>query len=163
MQVSVRCRVIFESGDLKRVSKVASVRKSILAMLYGKYQIDLDLTVEQLGLTDVSPFLPIEKKARLYHLLTARSGIYLPTANEGLTVLASRRGSQGPGTYFQYHNWDFNAVGTAFEKETGKDIFVALEQDLTGRCNERTMRCQLPGIRSTRCIFRRATWRGSDC
>src|SRR5205823_4506015 len=57
MQVSVRGRVVFEYGDLKRVSKVASVRKSILAMLYGNYhaegKIDLGKTVEQLGLTDV--------------------------------------------------------------------------------------------------------------
>ena len=134
MQVSIRGRVVFEYGDLKRVSKVASVRKSILAMLYGKYhaegKIDLNRTVEQLGLTDVQPFLPIEKDATLYHLLTARSGVYLPTANEQLTVLSPRRGSQAPGTYFQYQNWDFNAAGTAFEKLTGKDIFVGLEEDL---------------------------------
>src|ERR1700722_10163772 len=30
-------RSIFEYGDVTKVSKVASVRKSILAMLYGKY------------------------------------------------------------------------------------------------------------------------------
>jgi CubicO group peptidase (beta-lactamase class C family) len=134
MQVSVRGRAIFEYGELKRVSKVASVRKSILAMLYGNYhaagKVDLSKTVEQLGLTDVQPFLPIEKEATLYHLLTARSGVYLPTANEELTVLSPRRGSQAPGTYFQYQNWDFNAAGTAFEKLTGKDIFAALEEDL---------------------------------
>jgi CubicO group peptidase (beta-lactamase class C family) len=44
--------------------------------------------------------------------------------------LSPRRGSQLPGTYFQYQNWDFNAAGTAFEKLTGKDIFAALEDDL---------------------------------
>ena len=31
-------------------------------------------------------------------------------------------GDPGSGTYFQYQNWDFNAAGTAFEKQTGKDI-----------------------------------------
>ena len=87
-------------------------------------------TVEQLGLNDVSPFLPIEKSATLYDLLTARSGIYHATANKELTDLSPRRGSQGPGTYFQYQNWDFNAAGTAFEKLSGKDIFGALELDL---------------------------------
>src|SRR5258705_187360 len=60
MQVSVRGRVIFEYGDLKRVSKVASVRKSILSMLYGNYhaagKVDLSKTVEQLGLEDVQSF-----------------------------------------------------------------------------------------------------------
>jgi CubicO group peptidase (beta-lactamase class C family) len=134
MHVSARGHVIFEHGDLKRVSKLASVRKSILAMLYGNYyaagKIDLEMKVERLGLTDVQPFMPIEKEATLYDLLTARSGIYLPTANEELTNLSPRRGSQAPGTYFQYQNWDFNAAGTAFEKLTGKDIFVALEEDL---------------------------------
>lgn len=67
MHVSVGGQVIFEYGDLKRVSKVASVRKSILAMLYGKYfadgKIALNKTVEQIGLDDVQPFLPIEKQA----------------------------------------------------------------------------------------------------
>jgi CubicO group peptidase (beta-lactamase class C family) len=78
----------------------------------------------------IQPFLPIEKEAMLYDLLTARSGIYLPTANGALTDLSPRRGPQVPGTYFQYQNWDFNAAGTAFEKLTGRNIFVALEEDL---------------------------------
>src|SRR5712692_558047 len=134
MLVSSGGRIFFEYGDLKRVSKIASIRKSVLAMLYGKYRaegkIDLDKTVEQLGLGDVQPFLPIEKAATLLHLLTARSGIYHPSGNESLTSQAPRRGAQAPGTYFQYQNWDFNAAGTAFEKLTGKDIFDALESDL---------------------------------
>lgn len=134
MLVSVEGKILFEYGDLARVSKVASVRKSVLAMLYGKYhaagKVDLRKTVKQLGLDDVNPFLPIEQEATLLHLLTARSGIYLPSGNESLTSLSPRRGAQVPGTYFQYQNWDFNAAGTAFEKLTGKDIFDALEQDL---------------------------------
>src|SRR5947209_2834844 len=36
MHVSIAGQVIFEYGDVKRVSKVASVRKSVLAMLFGK-------------------------------------------------------------------------------------------------------------------------------
>jgi len=74
-----RGHVIFEYGELNRVSKIASVRKSILAMLFGNYvaagKVDFDKAVEQLGLTDVQPFLPIEKYANLGHLVTARSGI----------------------------------------------------------------------------------------
>ncbi|MBI3470329.1 MAG: hypothetical protein HY013_03120 [Candidatus Solibacter usitatus] len=35
MSVSAGGRIVFEYGDLARVSKVASVRKSILAMLFG--------------------------------------------------------------------------------------------------------------------------------
>jgi CubicO group peptidase (beta-lactamase class C family) len=134
MMVVYRGRVIFEYGDIARVSKVASVRKSVLAMLYGNYvadgRADLHKTVEALGLADVQPFLPIEKGATLRHLLTARSGIYHPSGNEELTVLSPRRGTSGPGTYFQYQNWDFNAAGTAFEKISGKDIFEAVETEL---------------------------------
>ena len=134
LHLSVGGREIFEYGDVTRTSKIASVRKSVLAMLYGNYvvsgRVDLGRNVVQLGLDDVQPFLEIEKAATLYHLLTARSGIYHPTANKDLTDLSPRRGSQAPGTYFQYQNWDFNAAGTAFEKLTGKDIFDALEHDL---------------------------------
>ncbi len=83
LHVSVRGRVLFEYGDVGRISKIASVRKSVLAMLYGNYvaqgKVNPNSTVEQLGLADVQPFLPIEKGATLQHLLTARSGIYLPT------------------------------------------------------------------------------------
>ena len=127
-------RPVFEYGDLARVSKVASVRKSVLALLFGKEveagRIDLGRTVKQLGLDDVQPFMPVEEAATLEQLLAARSGVYLPAGNEELTVLSPRRGSQSPGTYFQYQNWDFNAAGAAFEKITGRDIFEAVEQDL---------------------------------
>ena len=134
MMVVIGGRVAFEYGDLSLVSKVASVRKSVLAMLYGKYEaegrIDLSKTVRQLGLDDVRPFLPNEENATLLQLLMARSGIYLDSGNDELTRLSPRRGSQSPGTYFQYQNWDFNAAGAAFEKLTGLDIFEALEVDL---------------------------------
>jgi CubicO group peptidase (beta-lactamase class C family) len=123
-------RVIFEYGDTKLVSKVASVRKSILAMLYGvpevQERLDLNKTVVELGVEDVQPFLASEKNATVMHLLTARSGIYHPSGNDELTSRSPRRGAQTPGLYFQYQNWDFNAAGTAFEKLSGKDIYDAL-------------------------------------
>jgi CubicO group peptidase (beta-lactamase class C family) len=69
MVVSVGGRVLFEYGDSRYVSKVASVRKSILAMMYGKYvangTIDLNKTVKELGLDDVQKFLPREEQVRL--------------------------------------------------------------------------------------------------
>jgi CubicO group peptidase (beta-lactamase class C family) len=127
-------KVAFQYGDVARVSKVASVRKSILAMLYGKYvadgTIDLDASVKELGLDDVQPFQEIEELATLRHLLTARSGIYHPAGSPQLEAPSPKRGSHAPGTYFQYQNWDFNAAGTAFEKRTGRDLFDALDTDL---------------------------------
>src|SRR5882762_7373229 len=59
MMVSVGGKVIFEYGDLSRASKVASVRKSVLSMLYGNYvvsgKIDTGKTVKQIGLDDNQP------------------------------------------------------------------------------------------------------------
>ena len=134
MMVSLGGHVIFEYGDLGRVSKVASVRKSVLSMLYGNYvfrgTIDMSKTVKQLGLDDEQPFLPIEEHATLEQLITARSGIYLPSGNTELDAQTPRRGSQYPGIYFAYNNWDFDAAGTAFEKLTGKNIYDAMETEL---------------------------------
>jgi len=127
-------RVLFEHGDVARLSKVASVRKSVLAMLYGRYvadgTIDLDRTIKDVGLDDLTPFSALEEAATLRNLLMARSGVYLPSGNEELTVLSPRRGSYSPGAYFQYQNWDFNAAGAAFEKLAQRDLFEALENDL---------------------------------
>ena len=134
--VSVGGRILFEYGDPKYVSKVASVRKSILAMMYGKYvvsgTIDLGKTVKELGLDDVQKFLPREEHVRLDWLLMSRSGIYLPEGapDPDPTDNPPARGSQYPGTFFYYNGWDFNAAGTAFEKLTGKNIYDALQTDL---------------------------------
>jgi CubicO group peptidase (beta-lactamase class C family) len=55
MMVVVGGRVAFEFGDVARVSYLASVRKSILSLLYGIYhdrgRIDLDRTLEQMEST----------------------------------------------------------------------------------------------------------------
>jgi len=122
-------RVVFEYGDVARPSKVASVRKSVLAMLYGGYvesgQIDLDATLKQIGLADSTPFTAQEESATLRHLLMARSGVYLPAGNAELEQVMPARDAHSPGTYFQYQNWDFNAAGAAFEKLTGRDIYDA--------------------------------------
>ena len=140
MVIVVHGHMIFSYGDTAKVSKIASVRKSILSILYGKYvddhTIDLNKTVEQLGLAEPgNPFLPIEKNATLEQLLAGRSGIYLlpndKTPDKDLIIASQpKRGSELPGTYFHYNDWDFNAAGTAFEKLTGKDVYDALQTDL---------------------------------
>jgi len=134
MVIVVHGKVIFEYGDLSLATKVASVRKSVLGMLYGNYvfsgKIDLDKTVKELGLDDKEPFLSIEERATLEQLLTSRSGIYLPSGNKDLDLDMPKRGSEYPGTHFVYNNWDFNAAGTAFEKLTGKNIYDAVESDI---------------------------------
>jgi CubicO group peptidase (beta-lactamase class C family) len=64
-------------------------------------------------------------------LIAARSGVYHPASNPGDSLqYAPERGSQEPGTYYLYSNWDFNAAGAVFEKKTGKNIYDVLESDL---------------------------------
>jgi len=133
--VVVGGRVLYEYGDLEQLSYLASVRKSVLSILYGKYVADgtirLNMTMEQLGITDIGGLLPVEKKATIDHLITARSGIYHPASNGGdSTASAPPRGSQEPGKYFLYNNWDFNCAGYIFEKLTHQTIYDALERDL---------------------------------
>ena len=128
-------RVLLSYGDVQSVSYLASVRKSILAMLFGTYvasgKVNLDKTLAEIGIDDIGGLTPEEKSATVRHLLTARSGIYHQAANAGDDLeSAPPHGSQKPGTYYLYSNWDFNALGTIFEKETGRDIYDALESDL---------------------------------
>ena len=128
-------RVIFEYGDLDTLSYLASVRKSILSMLYGNYvangTVNLDKTLAEMNIDDVQGLTDAEKRATARHLITSRSGVYHPASNAGDDLAsAPPRGSQQPGTYQLYSNWDFNAIGYIFEQETGRNIFDALESDL---------------------------------
>jgi CubicO group peptidase (beta-lactamase class C family) len=128
-------RVLMEYGDVKAVSYLASVRKSILSMLFGNYvtsgRIKLDKTLAEIGIDDHGGLSPAEKQATVRDLLAARSGVYHAASNAGDDLAsAPPRGSQKPGTYYLYSNWDFNALGTIFERETGRDIYDALETDL---------------------------------
>ena len=135
MMAVYKGKVIFEYGDTSRVSKIASVRKSVLDMLFadeGK-NIKEDVnykTVVQLGLQDKVPFIHPEELANFEQLLASRSGIYIPNGNTEQDAATPKRGSEYPGTHFLYNNWDFDALGTAFEKFTHKDIFDALRDDL---------------------------------
>lgn len=135
MMVAVGGRSLFEYGDLSHLSYLASVRKSLLAILYGRYvengTIPLSKTLREMQMTDVDGLLPEELEATVENLITARSGIYHPASNAGdNTASAPPRGSQRPGTYYLYNNWDFNAAGAVFEKLTGKEIYDALESNL---------------------------------
>jgi CubicO group peptidase (beta-lactamase class C family) len=134
MMVVVRGRAIFTYGDVSHSSRVFSVRKSVLGMLYGNYvasgKIDLAKTVKEIGITDKQPLLPIEETATLQQLLASRSGVYHPTGSTGQADYMPKRGTQDPGHYYVYNNWDFDAAGVAFEKLTGKGIYEALQTDL---------------------------------
>jgi CubicO group peptidase (beta-lactamase class C family) len=130
-----RGRVVFQYGDIQELSYVASVRKSILAMLYGYWvengTIDLDTTLEQLKVDDIGGLQPIEKQATIHHVITARSGVYHPASYSGDDLAeAPERGSQKPGAYMLYSNWDFNVAGTIFEQLTGRNIYDEIQAQL---------------------------------
>ena len=140
MMIIVGGECIFKYGHLTKLSYLASCRKSVLAMLYGKYvengTIDLDKTVGELGIDDtVEPgfevgLLPSEKEATVRDLITARSGVYHVAAETGDSNNRPARGSKPHGTYYLYNNWDFNVAGECFERMTGKNIYDALGEDI---------------------------------
>jgi CubicO group peptidase (beta-lactamase class C family) len=131
--------VVFSFGDVTRKYMCHSIRKPFLGALYGIYVekglIDLSWTLEKLNIDDIPPSLTAgEKKATIRDLLLSRSGVYHQAAGEHPVMIAARpqRGSHPAGTYFYYNNWDFNALGTIFERITGKGIFTAFEEDIAG-------------------------------
>ncbi len=135
MVVTVHGRVLYTYGDLLEQSYLASARKSVLSMLYGNYvaqgRIKLDATLTDLGLDDRPALTVEEKQATVRNLLTTSSGIYHEASNPGDNLGdAPPRGSQKPGAYFLYSNWDFNVLGTIFEKATQRNIYDAVEVDL---------------------------------
>ena len=126
-------RKLMTYGNIDTVTYIASARKSIISMLFGKYvrngTMDLNKSLADLGMDDIGGLTDQEKQATVKDLITARSGVFHPASNEG-SDLAPPRGSQKHGTYMLYNNWDFNALGAAFEIMTKRDIYDALESDL---------------------------------
>ena len=119
-------------GDVGRRFMCHSVRKSFLSGLYGIYwdrgEIELNKTLADLGLDDEpEPLLESEKQARILDLLKARSGVFHPAAYAGRTD-SRPRGSEGPGRYFAYNNWDFNTLAAILTRETGDDTFEAFDR-----------------------------------
>jgi CubicO group peptidase (beta-lactamase class C family) len=129
--------VLDQWGEVTTKFIVHSIRKSFLSALYGDYvkngTIDLDATLEDLGIDDKEPSLTEqEKTATVRDLLKARSGIYHDAAAEspGMKALKPKRHSHKPGTFWYYNNWDFNVLGTIFEQQTKKDIYEAFKEDI---------------------------------
>jgi len=127
--------VMAQWGELDRKISSYSIRKSLLSALYGIYsnekRINIDSTLAQLGITDApDPLTDNERKARVVDLLRARSGVYHPVDFETKLMIETRppRESHAPGTFWFYNNWDFNALGTIFEKSVGMSIGEAFYQ-----------------------------------
>jgi CubicO group peptidase (beta-lactamase class C family) len=128
-------RVVASWGKPDAKLFVHSIRKSLLSALYGQAvaekRIDLGRTLADLGIDDKPPALSAaEKQATVRHLLMARSGVYHPAASETKRMKERRpqRGSHAPGSFWYYNNWDFNTLGTIYQRATGQDVFSALER-----------------------------------
>ena len=128
-------KVVLEWGKTTLRIKSHSVRKSLLSALYGisveKGFIDLNSTLADLGIDDRPPVLSEEEKqATILDLLKARSGIYHQAAAESENMRRGRpsRGAFAPREHWYYNNWDFNALGTIFERETNLTIGQAFKK-----------------------------------
>ncbi|MEM7539464.1 MAG: serine hydrolase [Chloroflexota bacterium] len=123
-------------GDISRRFRCHSVRKSLMSALFGIYVdrgvIDLGKTLGELGINDSTPLTTQEQQATIADLLKSRSGIYLPAAyeTEQARKLRPQRESHAPGTHWYYNNWDFNALLTIFEQETGKPFIDAFDEEI---------------------------------
>ena len=128
--------VVDEWGETSKPFNVRSIRKGLLNALYGlavqEGKIRLSDTLAELRVDDKEGLTGAEKKARVADLLTSRSGVYHPAAYETRAAGETRpvRGSHPPGTFFYYNNWDFNALGTIFERQTKTTIFEAFQRRL---------------------------------
>jgi CubicO group peptidase (beta-lactamase class C family) len=126
-------KLVFEWGNTANNFQAHSMRKSLMSALFGIYvaesAIDTSKTLQELGIDDRVPLTEMEREATVADLLKARSGVYIPAAGEADSMKAERpgRGSHKPGTHWYYNNWDFNALGTIFEQETGENIYDAFE------------------------------------
>ncbi|RDY59703.1 serine hydrolase domain-containing protein [Flagellimonas nanhaiensis] len=134
--IVVKGKILYEWGSVETKYNTHSIRKSFLSALYGNYVkqgiIDLDLSMEQLGIDDKPPLSEEEKKATIRDCLKARSGIYHPALYEsaGMKALKPERFTEKAGIHWYYNNWDFNVSGTIFTKLTGKDIFESIKAEI---------------------------------
>jgi CubicO group peptidase (beta-lactamase class C family) len=129
--------VVAAWGEVAHKSNLHSCRKSLLNSLIGiavaEGKINLNDTLEKLGIDDKPPSLTAaEKQATVRELLEARSGVYHAAAYEtkGMAELRPSRGSHAPGTFWYYNNWDFNTLGYIYEQATGTKIFDAFYREI---------------------------------
>jgi len=127
-------RIVFARGQTSAVSSIASVRKSVVSVLFGMAQarglVDLDASLGEVGVDDESPLTDRERSATVRELMQSRSGVYLPSigAPGFWSSRMPERGAYAPGEHFFYNNWDFNALGTVFETKTGLTLDRAMEE-----------------------------------
>lgn len=119
--------VVTEWGHNSEIEFIASIYKSLFNALYGvgveAGKIDTSATLGELGIEANPPLNETEKQAKITHLLSASSGVY----RQGR---GPEPGSVEPGEQWYYNGWDFNALGSIYEQETGEVFFQAIEKHI---------------------------------
>ncbi len=121
-------------GDVERPLNAHSIRKPILGSMIGIAVSEGDLslgdTLADLGINDIHALTEQERSATVLDLLRGRSGVYHEAAYETAGKRRERpaRGSHIPGSHFWSNNWDFNALLTIYEQESGNTFFDEFER-----------------------------------
>jgi CubicO group peptidase (beta-lactamase class C family) len=114
--------IVFSHGDVEQMILLHSLRKSIMSALIGTLvdegALSLDSTLADLQINDLQPLTETELTANVQNIISAQSGVYIPSAAETPAMAAARpeRGSHAPGEFWYYNNWDFNVAGHIFER-----------------------------------------------
>ena len=127
--------VIVQSwGDASRKFRLHSARKTTQSALIGIHasrgEIDLNKSIGEYGIDEVTPLTETEKQATVKQLMTGYSGIYLPSAGGGGVDEIPKRGSHNPGEHWYYNNWNYNALNTVFEQQTQVKLTDAFDSEI---------------------------------
>ena len=134
--------VVKSMGELDKPLFLHSVRKALLSAIVGQHvgtgpnQINIESTLEELEINDKPiPLTPLQQQAKVLHLIKSISGINHPAAAEGGLMEEEKNKRLGrepnpPGTVWAYNNWDYNALTTIFEQETGLTIYEAFNKGI---------------------------------
>jgi CubicO group peptidase (beta-lactamase class C family) len=131
-------RVVLALGDYQRRLQCHSIRKSLMNAVLGigvdENRIDLDKTLEDLGIDDQGGLTADEKQATVRQLLQARSGVYHAAVYETGSMSRTRpkRGAHPPGSFWYYNNWDFNVLSTIVNQKTGDDFLRLFNARVAG-------------------------------
>ena len=144
--VVVNGKVAIDWGETARRFTLTSARKSLMSAMIGRYvgkgKINLNSTLADLGIDELQALTEGEKQTKVIDLLSARSGIYLPSAYSPKSMIENlpARGSAKPGEKWVYNNWDFNTLSSIFTQQTGKDFFEAFQTEIAQVLNMQDFR-----------------------
>jgi len=142
LMVVTNGEVVKSMGDLEIPLYTHSVRKALLNAIVGQHlgsgpdQINLESTLAELGINDEpNPLTPLQQQVKVLHLIKSVSGINHEAAAEGGLLKKEKDKRLGlksnpPGTIWAYNNWDYNALTTIFEQQTGLSVYQAFKSGI---------------------------------